>query len=176
MNNGGFAYNLGDEMIGWNHQWLLKPRVQHPRDGDSSNAMAKMSLSTGGAGRWRRDEDGLGQNRQSNPGKWAVLVPKSTGFWDTILSTHRKSSSLDESTNIRVHAPRRQCGGYCLSKGMKVAFNVTQGEKALENQGDLGSSIGDPKIVGLFQGNSQKNQSFYGNFMVGWWLVPLLLP
>ena len=25
---------------------------------------------------------------------------------------------------------RRQCGGYCLSKGMKVAFNVTQGEKA----------------------------------------------
>eukprot|EP00913_Durusdinium_trenchii_P009227 g8674.t1 len=24
---------------------------------------------------------------------------------------------------------RRQCGGYCLSKGMKVSFNVTQGEK-----------------------------------------------
>ena len=24
---------------------------------------------------------------------------------------------------------RRQCGGYCLAKGMKVAFNVTQGEK-----------------------------------------------
>ena len=25
---------------------------------------------------------------------------------------------------------RYECGGYCLSKGMKVAFNVTQGEKA----------------------------------------------
>mmetsp|Transcript_40800 Transcript_40800/g.88388 ORF Transcript_40800/g.88388 Transcript_40800/m.88388 type:complete len:260 (-) Transcript_40800:25-804(-) len=28
-----------------------------------------------------------------------------------------------------VFVNRRQCGGYCLSKGMKVAFNVTQGEK-----------------------------------------------
>eukprot|EP00438_Fugacium_kawagutii_P031586 Skav225873 [mRNA] locus=scaffold810:500523:502126:+ [translate_table: standard] len=29
-----------------------------------------------------------------------------------------------------VFVNRRQCGGYCLAKGMKVAFNVTQGEKA----------------------------------------------
>ena len=32
------------------------------------------------------------------------------------------------------HFARRQCGGYCLSKGMKVAFNVTQGEKAPKSE------------------------------------------
>jgi hypothetical protein len=37
-------------------------------------------------------------------------------------------------TPFPVTYARRQCGGYCLAKGMKVSFIVTQGDKARSPQ------------------------------------------
>ena len=88
------------------------------------------------------------KNRQSNPGKCSSLLVPLVGILGNHSFTARKpplwlvrswKSSFPQPTSNNIkqhqipftkqHAARRQCGGYCLSKGMKVAFNVTQGEK-----------------------------------------------
>ena len=90
-----------------------------------------------------------------------VLVPLVHGILGYAPKSPASSTNIKQHKipfNTKQHAARRQCGGYCLSKGMKVAFNVTQGEK----------DHGEPPGIAGHRRHGNVGSSIFGYPLVNW--------